>query len=102
DLSVPLAIDTSDFGLPVKTFVVELLHLFDTAHELRESFELRPLVICGAKRHIDFDGLLNSAHQIGSLVVGFACRPSMYPIRHLVGRGERRSCRSTWQIDRVS
>jgi hypothetical protein len=42
--------------------VVQLLHLFDTLHELGKLLELSPLVICGPERNGHLDGFFNSAH----------------------------------------
>jgi hypothetical protein len=43
----------------VRQGVADLTHLLHPTHELRELLELRPLVVCGAHRDVDLDGLLN-------------------------------------------
>jgi hypothetical protein len=41
----------------VQVLVVQLADFMNAVHELREIFELGPLVVCSANRHGDLDGL---------------------------------------------
>src|SRR5829696_1790260 len=62
DLRRPLLASAADLGDPAEVGVVELLDRLDVLHELRELLELRPLVVRGRDRNLDFDGLFDLAH----------------------------------------
>src|SRR4051812_46956843 len=59
DLGVPLAADSGDLGDPVQALVVLLADLLHAFHEGRELLELRPLVVGGGDRYVDFDGFFD-------------------------------------------
>jgi len=62
DFRVPLLFLPRDRCAPVQVGVVELAHFLHAVHEAREFLELRPLVVSGAHRHADLDGLLRPLH----------------------------------------
>src|SRR5688572_11751424 len=64
DLGIPLAVHARDLGVPAKVRIVELLHFFYAFHELRERFELRPLVVDLGKRALYFHGFLYDGHAL--------------------------------------
>src|SRR5262249_52298888 len=59
DLCVPLLLDPTDVRAPVQMCVVELSHLLDSFHEMRELLELCPLIVCRPYWDFDFDRLLD-------------------------------------------
>ena len=59
DLGVPLGAAAADVRDPVQARVVELPHLLDALHELRELLELRPLVVGRAHGHVELTRLLD-------------------------------------------
>ena len=79
DLRLPLLPPAADVGDPAQVGVVELRDRLDALHELRELLELRPLVVRGRDRNLDFDGLLDFAHA-SLLFVGGIELPS-YPLQ---------------------
>lgn len=60
----PLLREPGNLGLPVHVFIVNLPDFFDAFHELREGFELRPLVIGCAYRNVDVNGLFKLCHVV--------------------------------------
>src|SRR5436853_4869075 len=72
DFGFPALVDAADFGPPQEARVAQLAHLDDAVHELRELFELRPLVVGRADRDVDVDGLLDGGH--GLLLLKRVCR----------------------------
>src|SRR5438105_2873165 len=78
DERVPLLRLAADLRPPVQTLVVELTYLFDPFHEVRERFELRPLVVRGVNRHVDVDRLLDFFHRHNVLHT-LARRPNRPP-----------------------
>jgi hypothetical protein len=64
DLGFPRLLLAAHVGAPQEPLVAELLHLQDAFHELREILELRPLVVGGADRDGDVDGLLDLGHAV--------------------------------------
>src|SRR5207302_7091745 len=63
DLGIPLNFLAADLGPPVQVGVVQLPDLLHAFHELREGFELGPLVVGLSKRDVDLDALLDGRHQ---------------------------------------
>src|SRR5947209_240431 len=62
DLRIPLLLLAADLCAPVEPRVVKLLHLLDAFHELGEGFELGPLVVGRAYRHMNFYRFRYAAH----------------------------------------
>jgi hypothetical protein len=67
-VGVPFFALAADLGHPVKALVFELLHLLDAFHEPRELFELRPLVVGGANRNVNFDARIYSQCETTFLI----------------------------------
>jgi hypothetical protein len=57
----------------VQARVVQLAHFLDTLHELRELFELRPLVVGGRYRYIDFDRGLDDTRRRAATEARLRC-----------------------------
>src|SRR2546421_4960923 len=62
DLGVPFLSLAADVGAPMQALIVKLPDLLDRFHKARELFELGPLVVGRAQRHVDLDRLLYLGH----------------------------------------
>jgi hypothetical protein len=75
DLGIEFTPDPADRGDPVVVGVVGLRDRIHPGHELRERFELGPLVVGRAHVDIDFNGLFDARHSDTS----FSGLPVRYP-----------------------
>ena len=62
DLRSPLMLLATDFGGPAEVRVVDLTDRLDVLHELRELFELRPLVVGRGHRDLDVNVFSHFSH----------------------------------------
>ena len=62
DFGIPLALAATDLGSPMEVLIVLLLDPLDAVHELRERFELCPLVVRRRDGHLDLDRFLDGLH----------------------------------------
>jgi hypothetical protein len=53
DFRIPFFFPAPDFGLPMKTAIIQLLYCFDAFHELGKFLKLRPLVVRRSHRYVD-------------------------------------------------
>src|SRR5690606_2570464 len=83
DLRIPFLFLAPQLRAPVRVRIVDLTHIPDADHELRERLELRPLVIDGMQRAVHLDAFLDPFHDPASSVTRLDRQELPVPFRSL-------------------